>query len=99
MLNQLWRQHEAARFPEVGYGLEVAGHDLVTLDSTTAGCISTFLDAGTLDSWRLSILGLCNHNLAIVVPEMEGDGRAYFDRLHKMAGLVLETIRDGNQSD
>jgi hypothetical protein len=96
MLDQLWRQHEAAPFPAVGRGLEVAGHDLVTLDSATAGCISTFLDSGTLDKGRLSILGLCYHDLAVVVPEMEGDGRAYFDRLRKMAGLVLETIRDRN---
>ena len=99
MLNQLWRQHAAAPFPTVARGLEVAGHDLVSLDSATAGCVSTFLDSGTLDKWRLSILGLCYHNLALVVPELEGEERVYFDRLHKMAGLVLETIRDGSRPD
>ncbi len=99
MVNQLWRQHAAAPFPTVARGLEVAGHDLVSLDSATAGCISTFLDSGTLDKRRLSILGLCYQNLALVIPDLEGEGRAYFDRLHKMAGLVLETIRDGRQPD
>ena len=96
MLNKLWVQHEVAPFPAVGYGLEVAGHDVVTLDSTTAGCISTFLESCTLDQGRRSILGLCYRDLALVVPQIEGDAREYFERLHKMAGLVLETIRDGN---
>ena len=42
---------------------------------------------------------LCLITLALAVPQMEGDVRMYFDRLHKMAGLVLETIHDESQPD
>ncbi len=97
MIEQLWREHEAARFPPASHCREVAGHDLIALDYTTAGCVNTFLARGTLDTWRLAVLGLCYHGLGLVVPEVEGEERAYFGRLERLAGLVLESVRDGSR--
>ncbi len=97
MIEQLWREHQAAPFPEVSRCREVAGQDLIALDYTTAGCVSTFLGRTTLDTWRLSVLGLCYHGLALVVVQLEGDERAYFGRLERLAGLVLEAVRDGSR--
>jgi hypothetical protein len=97
LVEQLWREHEAARFPRASRCREVAGHDLIALDYTTAGCVSTFLARGTLDTWRLAVLGLCYQGLGRVVAEVEGEERAYFERLERLAGLVLDSVRDGSR--
>ncbi len=97
MVESLWREHEAAPFPLASRGREVAGQDLVLLDSSTAGCVSTFLARGELDTKRLAVLGLCYHGLGQVVVELEGEERVYFDRLERLAGLVLEGVCDGTR--
>ena len=99
MIEQLWREHQSAPFPEASRCREVADHDLIALDYTTAGCVSTFLSRGTLDTWRLSVLGLCYHGLALVVAQLGGEERAYFDRLERLAGLVLQAVRDGSRAE
>ena len=98
MIDHLWSEHQSAPFPKASRCREVAGHDLIALDYTTAGCISTFVARGTLDTWRLSILGLCYHGLALVVAQLEDEERAYFARLEELAGFVLATVRDSSQS-
>ncbi len=97
MFERLWSEHQAAPFPKASRCREVAGHDLIALDYTAAGCISTFLGRGSLDAWRLAVLGLCYHGLDLVVAQLDGEERAYFGRLEELAGLVLEAVRDGNQ--
>jgi hypothetical protein len=73
---------------------------LILVDADTAGCISTFLAwGGRLDPWRMAVLGLCYHHLAVVVAGLEGEGREYFARLEEVAGLVLCAIRDGSTAD
>jgi hypothetical protein len=97
LIEQLWHEHQAAPLPAASRSREVAGHDLIALDYTTAGCISTFLGRGTLDTWRLAVLGLCYYGLGLIVSQLEGEERTYFRRLEIMAGLALKAIRDGNQ--
>jgi hypothetical protein len=97
VIEPLWREHQAAPFPKASRCREVAGHDLIALDYTASGCISAFLSGGSLDTWRLSVLGLCYHGLALVVAELDGEERAYFGRLERLAGLVLGAIRDGSR--
>ena len=99
LIKKLWREHKAAPFPKASRGREVAGWDLVLLDAATAGCLSTFVERGTLDTWRLAGLGLCYHDLVRVVLEVDGEEHAYFDRLERLAGLVLEAVCDGSQRD
>lgn len=98
MIEQLWREHETAPFPQASRGREIAGHDLVVLDAETAGCVSTFVASGGLDTGRLAMLGLCYHGLGLAIAELEGEERFYFGRLERLAGLVLEAICDGSRT-
>ena len=98
LLELLWHEHQAAPFPKASRCREVAGNDLIALDYTAAGCISTFVGRGTLDTWRLAVLGLCYHGLGLAVAQLEGEERAYFSRLETLAGLVLEAVRDGSRA-
>jgi len=97
---ELWGQHQAAPFPPGCRGEEIGGIDLVLLDATTAGCASTFLARSRkLDPWRLSVLGLCYHDLAVVVAGLKGEARAYFARLEELASLVLCAVRDASKQE
>lgn len=97
MIERLWSEHQAAPFPKASRCREVAGHDLIALDYTAAGCISTFFSSGSLDTWRLAVLGLCYHGLGLVVAQLDGEERTYFARLDRLVGLVLEAVRDGSR--
>jgi hypothetical protein len=94
-VEELWRQHQAARFPPGCRCEAVGGIDLILIDADTAGCVSAFLAwGGRLDPWRLAVLGLCYHHLAVVLAGLEGEARGYFARLEELAGLVLCALRD-----
>lgn len=93
-IEELWHEHEAARFPAECRLRSVDDIDLVMLDSNTAGCVSTFVSRGTLDSWRLAVLGLCYRDLAVVVRNLLGESEVYFARLEELARLVLICMRD-----
>jgi hypothetical protein len=96
LIEKLWIEHEAAEFPPASRCREVAGSDLIALDYMTAGCVSTFLQGKTLDTWRLAILGLCSHSLGQVVSALDGEEREHFSRLEQLAKLVLTSIRDNS---
>ena len=100
-VGDLWGQHQDARFPPGCRCVAVGGIDLILIDADTAGCVSTFLAwGGRLDPWRLAVLGLCYHHLAVVAAGLEGEAREYFARLEELAGLVLVAVRDtGRQAE
>jgi hypothetical protein len=92
-LKELWRQHQAMSFPEGMAREEIEGEDLVSLDSFTAGCISTFVArSGTLDSERTECLVRCREGLARVLPKLTGDAEAYYRRLHVISELALQAL-------
>lgn len=92
-LKKLWSEYESAKFPRGLLGQEIAGLDLVVLDANVAGCIETFLSRKRqLDTWRTAVLGKCYRELATVIAELSGSARAYFARLERLAGLVLDAI-------
>jgi hypothetical protein len=70
----------------------VDGVDFVMLDADTAGCVCTFLTRGSLDPWRLAVLGICYRNLTLLVPTLAEESRSYFARLERLAGLVLRQV-------
>ena len=90
-IRQLWKEH-LRPFPRSLAGHEVDSIDLVLLDSTIAGCVSTFLARGTLDLWRTAVLGLCYQDVRIVYPILNMEGSAYFWQLERMAELVLKEV-------
>lgn len=92
-IEELWRDHQAAVFPEGIAGDEIKGEDLVSLDSFTAGCISAFVRcSGFLDSERTECLIGCRDGLQKVLPELTNEAKAYYTRLHRMSELALQTL-------
>jgi hypothetical protein len=97
-IEELWRDHVAASMPRGCVGQEIDGIDLMSLDSFTAGCVSTFLErGGKLDSRRLAVLGQCYRDLRYVIPGLEPRSRRYFERLETLAGEVLKAIASASR--
>jgi hypothetical protein len=86
----LWEAHRRAAFPPRLRGADVAGVDVVTLDATVAGCVSTWLEnGGSLDDRARTALSGCRDDLAQVLPELAGEEAAYLARLRDLAALIL----------
>lgn len=92
LINELWQEHLAAPFPKDFRGKDVNKIDFVMLDANIAGCVSTFLDRGTLDLYQLAMLGLSYRDVSYVVPVLNEEGAVYFWRLERLAELVLKAV-------
>ncbi|HLA07227.1 MAG TPA: hypothetical protein VJ022_07280 [Anaerolineales bacterium] len=88
---ELWGQHSSAAFPE-GYGdKEVNGIDLPLLDAEIASCIQIFVHHnGNLDSRHVKTLRKCLVDLNTIVLLLNSAELIYFDRLRKLANLVIQ---------
>ena len=90
---QLFKEHQLANFPEAYRGIEVKGIHLVMLDADTAGCIDAFYGKSgkgkALDRKRHEILSRCRTELKIVIGELQGYPREYFQRLLVICDAVL----------
>ena len=97
-LTRLWEEHREVPFPDDCRGEEVEGVDLIGLDSTAAGCVASFLArSGPLDRERAEVLRVCRREAEAVAGSLEGPGREHFERLARLAALVLSEVdgRDG----
>ena len=95
-IEQLWRVHVSRPFPRALAGEEIEGQDLVLLDSSAAGCISTFVGgcgAHSLDAGRLRVLGDCVQSLARISSQLPHEHRVYFDTLREISERVLRFCR------
>ncbi|HEY0700322.1 MAG TPA: hypothetical protein VGD43_21265 [Micromonospora sp.] len=87
----LYEAHRNAPFPSRWRGADVAGFDMVLLDSYPSGCISVWLaQVGVLDDWRRNILAEYERHLLRALPELDDYGREYYQRLLDMAQLILK---------
>src|SRR5688572_11769917 len=93
-IENIWKEHQQARFPSACRGGDIEGIDFVMLDADIAGCVSTFIKRRTLDQWRTAVLGVCYRNVTYVLPQMPLEGRLYFRRLERLARLVLDAVRE-----
>ena len=91
-LLQLWREHEATRFPRGRGGDEVARVDLALLDADIAGCVDSYLRRQELDAQRARILATCLNDANRILGHLRPDEVGYFARLREMAALTLERI-------
>ncbi|MFI0734607.1 hypothetical protein ACH4S9_37300 [Streptomyces sp. NPDC021225] len=90
-LARLWREHLSAPFPTGLRGAEPAGIDVVLLDATIAGCVSTWQNnGGSLDAGRHRILRDCIADLDRALPMIiDAEELGYCQRLHRMATSAL----------
>lgn len=89
-LKDLWQQHTASSFPKGYGGKEINRIDLALLDAEIAGCIRMYIHQdGKLDRQRVKTLHERLIDLNSIVLLMDQDELIYFDRLRKMADLVL----------
>jgi hypothetical protein len=89
-LDQLWHIHREAGYPQM------AGPNagpLMTLDTVICGCVTYYLESAQLDPQRLLMLEDCLADLAALLPELDGAAAHYFERLHKLARLMLDDSR------
>lgn len=81
-----WNRFKELPFPEGLAGEEIEGEDLVSLDTFSAGCISTFLgNKGKLDYERRNILKSCITGLQNVIPNLPNEEQGYFKELLSMS--------------
>jgi hypothetical protein len=97
-IETLWKEHLSEPFPasdsETGV---VEGVELHELDTYIAGCVSTFIGAGSLDTGRAAILGLCYRDALVAQSIFTGEERRYSARLERLAELVLRGVVLKNQ--
>ncbi|WP_245687181.1 hypothetical protein [Streptacidiphilus griseoplanus] len=89
---RLWKEHVRTDFPARLRGEELAGVDLVLLDTYVAGCVSTWLsNRGSLDEERRQILRDCLADLDTVLPLLtETQEVRYYERLRELAVLASQ---------
>ncbi len=94
-VNWFWQRHRMAQFPPDCRGRIINGIDLALLDSSIAGCASCFIEhGGKLDLEHTALLTTCYRDLAVVLTGVAGEELAYFRRLERLSGLILEmTLR------
>jgi hypothetical protein len=90
----LYNEHLTTPFPD-RRGDEILGIDLVLIDSDTAGLISKYIGSqGQLSGDDTKILNHCYSDLKTVIKELGGSDHQYFARLHKIAGLIKDQLKN-----
>lgn len=89
----LWQQHSSAPFPK-GYGnKKINGIDLPFLDAEIGGSIRMYISSGgQLDTRRKRNLQEHLIELNTIILLMDRDELEYFDRLRRLATLVLQEV-------
>jgi len=88
-LQTRWHQFAARPFPPGVAGTEIDGIDLAQVDTFAAGCISTHLQAASLDPASRKILAECARELDRALPTLTGQAREYFEELAALTAAVL----------
>jgi hypothetical protein len=90
----VWKQHSSAPFPK-GYGnKKINGIDLPFLEAEIGGSIRMYVSSGgQLDSRRIRSLQEHLIELNTIILLMEREELAYFDRLRRLATLVLQELK------
>jgi hypothetical protein len=93
-IEKMWGDFQSKPFPEGCAGVSIKGVELTSLDTFAAGCIDTFVERrGRLDSRRVYILRQCSKELEIVVKNLDGEARSYFERLQSLSEKVLQSVK------
>ncbi len=98
-ITDLWTEHAKTVFPESYAGKDVNGVCLTSLDTYAAGCISTYIQQNrkSIDFERYQVLQKCKANLEEVLPDLTGEARMYFIRLHEMCSIIIAEVDSVNR--
>jgi hypothetical protein len=89
----LWKEHSSAVFPEGYRASQIKGIDLPLLDAEIAGSILMYIsNNGRLDPARVKNLRERLIDLNTVVLLLDREELIYFDRLRRLATLVLQVV-------
>jgi hypothetical protein len=92
-LMKLWQSYSGATFPEGYVGKKINQIDLALVDAEIAGCVRLFiLNDGKIDPQQLNVLRDRLIDLNAIILLMDRDELIYFERLRKMANLVLQEV-------
>lgn len=90
---ELWQEHSSAVFPRGYSDKKVNEINLALLDAEIAGCIQIYMHRdGELDRERIKVLRKCLVDLNTIVLLLNSEELAYFDRLGKLANLILQEV-------
>lgn len=93
-IQKRWDLWSKEPVPKGASDIEISGVDLLSIDTFSAGCISTFVrNRGELDQERVDILRNCVRDLDIVLGQLTGDTKVYFTALSELSHKVLESIK------
>jgi hypothetical protein len=84
--------HQKAGWPT---GLGPHEGELMTLDTVISGCVRYYFSEDALDPQRMEILESCKNDLEVLLPDLEGEARNYFDRLQALACFLLDAHPHG----
>jgi hypothetical protein len=97
-IERLWKEHLSDPLPPIDSEIDdEEGVELHELDTYIAGCVTTFIGAGSLDTGRTAILGLCYRDALVAQSVFTGAERRYSARLEQLAELVLRAVVLKNQ--
>ena len=91
-LDELWKMHQDAKWPESLGGAE---GELMMLDTVIVGCITYFVEEKELDSQRVRILQDSLSELDGLLTDLTDEGTEYFSRLRQLGALILNGSSKG----
>lgn len=92
-IHALWQQHASSVFPKEYGDKEINKINLSLLDAEIAGCIHMYIHNGAkLDPQRVKHLRARLIDLNTLVLLLDREELVYFDRLRKLANLVLQEV-------
>ena len=87
-IRNAWNEFRSLPFPRGCAGEEIEGVCLATTDTYLAGCISYFVERGTLDAQRASVVSSACAELERVLPRIPAYARPYFSSLLNLSLAV-----------
>ena len=93
-IESAWNAHYFRAFPRECAGREVDGVCLTSCDTLLAGCISYFVENGTLDAECTDAVASVCTDLEWVMPRLSGEAHRYFSEL-LLLGKALEIRAKG----
>ncbi|MCC7500317.1 hypothetical protein IT396_00730 [Candidatus Nomurabacteria bacterium] len=88
-LNKLWQEHQTSTYPDEAH---VSNLDFELADSIIAGCVSSFLESGTLENEKQEALNGSIEYISQHERELPNNAQPYFERLKTMGNLVLQFL-------